>query len=113
MAEDRIFELKTRQEFKKFIKQYKYVIVKFTASWCGPCKKIAPIVTELFNQMPSNIVMLIVDIDKAPDIKRFLKVTSVQTFCNFINGEMMDVNLGANKDDVINFFKKTVVRVSS
>ena len=63
--------------------------------------------------MPENIVMLIIDIDKAPDIKRYLKVTSVPTFCNYINGEMMDVNIGGNKENVINFFKKTLVRVSS
>ena len=113
MAESRIFELKTRDEFKRFIKKYKYVIVKFTASWCGPCKAIKSVVDELFLQMPENIVMLIVDIDKAPDIKRYLKVTSVPTFCNYINGEMMDVNIGGNKENVINFFKKTLVRVSS
>ena len=60
-----------------------------------------------------NVVMLIVDIDKSPDIKNYLKVKSVPTLCNFINGDMMDTLSGSNKDHIISFFQKTYDKTSS
>jgi len=106
MNNKKIYTLETRDEFKKFTKSYKTVIVKFTASWCGPCKRITPLVNDLFSKMPQNVYMLIIDIDKAKDIASYLKVRSVPMLCNYISNEPMDSVVGANEEKVINFFKK-------
>ena len=113
MSEQRIFEFETRNEFKNFIQTKKIVVVKFTAVWCGPCKRCKDIVDECFAHMPENVCMVIVDIDKSPDIKRYLKCTSVPTFINFVNGEMMDSLVGGNKESIVTFFKKTLIRATS
>jgi thioredoxin 1 len=49
------------------------VIVKFTASWCGPCKKIKPVVEELLNTLPKNIIFIEIDIDESLELYILLK----------------------------------------
>mgnify|MGYP001382204914 CR=1 FL=1 len=72
MAESRIFELKTRDEFKRFIKKYKYVIVKFTASWCGPCRRENPTVVNLYNKYKDKgFTVMSVSLDK--DLTKWLQ----------------------------------------
>ena len=57
--------------------------------------------------------MIIVDIDKARDIASAMKIRSVPTMHNFINGAPMDSITGSNKEHIISFFKKTIKRASS
>ena len=49
------------------------VIIKFTAPWCGPCKKIQPIVQELVNNLPNNIKFIEIDIDESLELYVLLK----------------------------------------
>jgi thioredoxin 1 len=49
------------------------VIIKFTASWCGPCKKIQPVVEELLNTLPKNIIFIEIDIDESLELYILLK----------------------------------------
>ncbi len=112
MLNENIVELKTRDELAIFIKKYPVVILKFTATWCGPCKRIAPLVKELFSKMPNNVYMVVIDIDKAKDIATFLHIKSVPTMCNYIKGEPMDSVIGSNPDKITSFFAKTATRAS-
>jgi len=107
-----IVELTTRTELISFIKENPFVILKFTATWCGPCKRIAPLVKELFSKMPDTIYMVVIDIDKARDISSYLRVKSVPSLCNYINGQPMDSVVGSKPDKITSFFKKTATRVS-
>jgi thioredoxin-like negative regulator of GroEL len=63
--------------------------------------------------MPNNVSMIIVDIDKGKDIASALKVRSVPTMYNFINGAPMDSVVGASSDHITSFFRKTLARASS
>jgi len=105
--------LTTRDELSKFLNTHSVVIVKFTATWCGPCKRSTPLVNELYSKMPNNVSMIIVDIDKGKDIASALKVRSVPTMYNFINGAPMDSVVGASSDHITSFFRKTLARASS
>uniref|UniRef100_A0A6C0C6E6 Thioredoxin domain-containing protein n=1 Tax=viral metagenome TaxID=1070528 RepID=A0A6C0C6E6_9ZZZZ len=102
-----IVYLTTRNEVTEYLTTHPVVIMKFTATWCGPCKRSAPLVNNLFAQMHDNVSMIIVDIDKARDISSAMKVKSVPTLHNFINGRPMDSVVGANDDSIISFFNKT------
>lgn len=48
-------------------------IVKFTAAWCGPCKKIAPFVDEQFKNTPDIVTCANIDVDQNFDLFAFLK----------------------------------------
>ena len=102
-----IIYLKTRKEFIQYITNHPVVIVKYTATWCGPCKKIAKLVQKLFNKMSNNVSMIIVDIDVGKDITSYMRVKSIPTMCNYIEGEPMDSVIGSKTDTIINFFTKT------
>ena len=57
--------------------------------------------------------MVIVDIDTGRDISSAMKIRSVPTMYNFVNGSPMDSVIGSKKDNMISFFKKTMARASS
>ena len=55
----------------------KPAIVDFTATWCGPCQRIAPILDELANEYDGKIVIYKVDIDKNRDLAKEFNVSSI------------------------------------
>lgn len=83
--------LENREDLKQYLAETKYdvTIIKLTASWCGPCKKIAPYV-EMLNKEYSqvcNFEYIEVDIDNAMDLYAFFKkmkmANGVPTFLSF------------------------------
>ena len=69
-----IIHLTKRQELKEYIKTHSAVIIKFTATWCGPCQLIKPHVEEYFDQIKEHFDMVIVDADEGSDICSFCKL---------------------------------------
>lgn len=82
------------------------VVVDFFATWCGPCKAIAPKIGEL-SETYSNVRFLQVDVDKQQQIARDLGVTAMPTFILFKNGkELTDRIRGANAMALENAIKR-------
>lgn len=105
---ERIINLKSRDEFRQILNKYDYIIVKLTASWCGPCKKSTPVFNEYFSQMPSKFICVIADIDVVS--KKFFNCSSVPTFMNYIKGQRLDIHVGSDSDGIKQFFQKTLNR---
>lgn len=55
----------------------KPAIVDFTATWCGPCQRIAPILDQLANEFEGKIVIYKVDIDKNRELAKMFNVSSI------------------------------------
>lgn len=70
------------------------VMVDFSAAWCGPCKKLEPIVHELAGDFDGRLKVVKVDIDKAPALASRFGIMSVPTVMLFQGGEMRDQVLG-------------------
>nr|ACM09596.1 Thioredoxin [Salmo salar] len=76
----------------------KLVVVHFTATWCGPCKNIAPFFKGLSEKPEnSNVVFLKVDVDDAADVAQHCEIKCMPTFHFYKNGEKVDDFSGANQ----------------
>lgn len=49
------------------------IIIKLGASWCGPCKKIKPVVDGFFASSPDNVICCDIDVDQSVDLYSYLK----------------------------------------
>ena len=101
-----IKDVSTRDEFKKKLKKGLVIIVKASAAWCGPCKKILPLVLELLDKMPENVKLLEFDVDKDRDLATFFDIRQLPTFISYIGKDKMDVAIGGNEKTVRSFFQK-------
>lgn len=63
------------------------VLVDFTAVWCGPCKMLEPVVSQLSNEWSSKVKIVKLDVDDNPDLAMRYQVMSVPTLLLFINGQ--------------------------
>jgi len=75
----------------------KLVVVDFFATWCGPCKMIAPKIEEWSKSM-DNVVFLKVDVDDTDDVAQKYEISAMPTFKFFKNGEVVGEVMGANVD---------------
>ncbi len=62
-------------------------LVDFYADWCGPCKMIAPIITELADELHGQATIAKLDIDRAPVTTTKCDVTSIPTLIVYKNGQ--------------------------
>lgn len=71
------------------------VLVDFWATWCGPCKMVAPVLEEIAGENPDKITVAKLDIDQNPSVARDYQVMSVPTLLLFSNGEPVKQIVGA------------------
>ena len=69
------------------------VLVDFFATWCGPCKMIAPIIDELEAEM-GDVKFVKVDVDESPEVATRYGIQSIPTLKVFKDGENVDTVVG-------------------
>ncbi len=71
------------------------VVVDFWAEWCGPCKAISPILTELADELDGKVTISKVNVDDNPDLAMRYNVMSIPTLLVFSQGEVSKRLVGA------------------
>jgi thioredoxin len=70
------------------------VLVDFTATWCGPCKQLAPIVDQLATELAGKVKVGKLDIDDSPIVASKLGIRGVPTLMVFKKGERAAQHVG-------------------
>ncbi|KAI2809636.1 hypothetical protein BLOT_000785 [Blomia tropicalis] len=86
-------------DFKKQLKEAgdKLVVVDFYATWCGPCRLIAPVLEDI-SKTSNKVIVLKVDVDENEELTSEYGVNSMPTFLFFKKGEKVDSFSGANEN---------------
>ena len=85
----------TSQNFNELIAQGKPVVVDFWATWCGPCKKIAPLVEELATEYEGQAIIGKVNVEEEDDLVAQFGIRNIPTVLFFKDGAVVDKVVGA------------------
>lgn len=85
----------SKAEFQEALKHDGLVVVDFFATWCGPCKMIAPLLDK-FSKEYTSAKFIKVDVDEVGEVAQEYEVSSMPTIIFFKNGEIVQKVIGAN-----------------
>ena len=98
-----LFKIETIDDFKKVIRENTTVIIDVYATWCNPCRTIAPFFYELAHAN-THVLSAKVNCEDSPDVAQFLEITSIPTFIKFKNGKRVETVFGPDKNAISNLY---------
>jgi len=98
-------EITKLSELTDMLEKHDVVVVDYWATWCGPCKRIAPLIKVLSEEY-KDVCFLKVDVDEAEELATSQEINCMPTFHIFKNKERVEVIKGAQKELLIESLKK-------
>lgn len=89
------------------IESDKPVVVDFWAEWCGPCKKLSPILEEVADELAGQVTIAKVNVDEERNLGAMFQIMSIPNVLIFNHGEKVNEFVGLrSKDDIVAQVKK-------
>ena len=79
-------------------------LVDFFASWCGPCRTLAPILEKILKELKEKVTLLKIDVDENQKIPDKLRVTSVPTLILYKDGKELKRLSGIKDEEALKIF---------
>lgn len=85
------------------------VLIDFWATWCGPCRVLAPTVDEIAEEFEGRAVVAKCNVDDCEDISMKYGIRNIPTLLYFKNGELVDRSVGVvSKQDIADRLTKLI-----
>ena len=96
----------TKENFEnEVLKSEIPVLLDFFATWCGPCKMLAPILEEIAKENAGKIKVCKVDVDEEGELATAFRVQSIPTLVAFKDGKAINMAVGyRHKEDLLAMF---------
>ena len=92
----------TNQNLEQVLKSSSVVVVDFWATWCGPCRMLAPTVEEVSELMEGKAVVAKCNVDEVREVAMKYRIMSIPSLIYFKNGEVVDKTVGVvSKEDIV------------
>ena len=89
------------EQFENEAKKSEVAVVDFSATWCGPCQMLAPVLEQVSEKLGDRVDFFNVDVDEAPELAGTYKVQSVPCLILMKSGELVDQSIGFKPEPAI------------
>ena len=91
------------------VKNSKFAVVDFNATWCGPCKMLGPVLEEVSEELSGKAEFFAVDVDENQPLAIKNKIQSIPAIVVFKDGEPVDRQIGfIPKAQLIDFINRSI-----
>jgi thioredoxin 1 len=97
------------EQFDALMNEGGAVVVDFSATWCGPCKMLAPIIESVANQFEGKCKVVTVDVDESSDLAQRFGIMAVPTVIGFKDGKQVNAFSGYQPEAKVVSFVESIL----
>jgi thioredoxin 1 len=86
--------IQDEQEFDSLLKTETLLVVDCTATWCGPCKLVAPLMDQLASEYSGKVKVFKLDLDQNQIVAKRFRIKSIPAVMFFLQGELVETLVG-------------------